>query len=139
MDNENIQTQNLGATDTPQAASTIGASDASPFQQSANADALKQNKTIQVAPNGRPITGTTFKSGMSGTAILFLIVSSVVLVMIASSVFRWIMKKPETVKAVKSKKTKVETAKEPVVATVTQPEKSKTRHKKKLSRSKRHK
>jgi hypothetical protein len=104
MDSDLTQTQSVNGTDTPQAAANIGASDASPFQQSASADALKQNKAIQVTPNGNAITGSSNNAGMSATAIVFIVVSSIVLVMIASSVFRWVMKRPEPVKVEKPEK-----------------------------------
>lgn len=138
MDNTGLnQTQNLGGTDTPQsAAANIGASDATPFQQSASAEALKQNKAIQVVSNGDPIPSVAAATGMSSTAILFIVVSSVVLVMIASSVFHWIMKRPEPIKGEKQKKSEPETLEESNTVSAEKPKKFK---KKKLSRSKRHK
>ena len=48
--------QNVSPTDNPQAAqnSQVGASDATQFQQSAGADVLSQNKTLQVVTTGTP-------------------------------------------------------------------------------------
>ena len=138
MDNTGLnQTQNIGGTDTPQSAATnIGASDATPFQQSASAEALKQNKEIQVVSNGDPIPSVAAATGMSSTAILFIVVSSVVLVMIASSVFHWIMKRPEPVKVEKPKKTESNSPLESYTTKVGHLKKTK---KKKVPRSKRNK
>ena len=141
MDNTDItQPPSVNSTDTPQPTATnVGASDATPFQQSANAEALKQNKAIQVTPNGKRISGAASHSGMSSSAIIFIIISSVVLVMIASSVFRWIMKRPEPLKAnnpeAPKKTPDIKTEKTDIPAQMPR----NTAKKKKLPRSKRHK
>lgn len=95
MNSDLTQTQSVTETATPQASSTaLSASDGNQFQQSAGADLLNQNRTLQVAPTGQRLSGST-PSGMSTAAIVFIVVASLVLLMIASSVFRWVMKRPE--------------------------------------------
>ncbi len=89
IDNSLIPTQNINATDAPQPTATnIGASDASPFQQAASADALKQNTSIQVASNGNPITGGNNVSTGSNAPLILLVATLIVLGLIAAYMLR---------------------------------------------------
>lgn len=142
-----ITSQPLDNVSSPQPASqqTIGASDASPFQQSANSEALKQNKSLQVVTNGNPVK-TSNKSGGSQTGVMvFVVVSSLLLVVVAALVFRWMMKQPEKSETPQKPVNKPKDDVKPVVsvesdakkAVVTPPKPAK--NKKKQSRSKRNK
>ncbi|CAN5411328.1 hypothetical protein BH10PAT3_BH10PAT3_5310 [soil metagenome] len=136
MNSDLFPAQNAGSTDNPQAAqNTPEVNDASQFQKSAGTDVLSENHPVEVAKTGRPVSGQK-AAGMSASVILFIIVSSIVLLMVASSVFRWVMKRPEPVKADKTK----ENLKDKPEAEPKRPiEVVRPQGKKKLSRSKRNK
>lgn len=146
MNNEVTQMQQMSGTDNPQAAqnSSIGANDASQFQQSAGQDVLSQNRELQVVSTGKP-NDPTKESGLTASAVVFVIVSTIVLVFIASAVFKWVMKRPEAAEPSREEPTPKSVAKNEKKATNTPASKSKSvkksssKVKKKSARAKRKK
>jgi|GEM_PF-5212885 len=123
-------TQNVSNTASPQSTDTsIGASDSNQFQKSADASALNQNKTVTVAPNGQPLSSAK-STGSTAASILFVVVASLALLLLASSVFRFVMKRPDPVPKAPARPKE---EKKPAVAT------TKKKGKSKKSRSARHK
>jgi len=121
--------QNVTTTDNPQPTDTLnGASDSSSFQQSAGPEVLNQQRTLQVTETGKPIAAK--KQTNATAAVVFVVISSVVLIMIASSVFKWVMKRPEPTPEEKAE-ADTESEKKPKVEVI--------RPHKKVPRSKRHK
>lgn len=140
IEDNSPQAQSLNSTDVPQdATANIGASDASPFQQAANADVLKQNTTIQVASNGNPITGGNTYVAPSSAPLILLAATFIVLGLITAYLLRAFKvskpKKPEIIEKPTQKVAKETIAAHPKPKTKAKP-KAKT---KKVSRSKRRK
>ncbi len=143
--------QNAGSTGNPQTVEgAVGTTDPSTFQQSAGVDSLDQNHSISVVQTGRPVSARSTQGNSSGLMWVFIIISSVLLIVTAIAVFKWVMKRQEPikdtilkennnqkiVKKVKTTKTTKTVKAEPqnVKPTVAIP-----RGKKKLPRSKRNK
>ena len=85
------------ATDNPQdvpKAQNAG-NDAAQFQQSAGSDVLTQSQPLTVQKTGDPISSGTFADGMSAAVLMFVVVSSVVLVAVAAYAFRAVLKRPD--------------------------------------------
>ena len=122
------EVQNVTNTDNPQTVGGVNssASDASLFQESAGAETLNQKRELQVVKTGEPLA--VKKAPNTAAAVIFVIIASVVLIMIASSVFRWVMKRPEPTVEEKTEEENTKKAKPEVI-----------RPQKKLPRSKRHK
>jgi hypothetical protein len=135
MNSDLTPVQSAGTTGNPQSVNgSPTASDSSAFQQSAGVDALTQkNKSLSVERTGKPISGSAVSAGSAVLMWVFIIVASIVLIMIASSVFKWIMKRPEPVKE-KSEKPKAKAEFNAPPITVIRP-----KSKKKQPRSKRKK
>lgn len=130
MNSDLTPSQSADATGNPQAVDgSVGAPDAGSFQRSAGIDSLNQNRPLSVAQTGQPIVATPVKGSSLALMWVFIVVSSVVLIMIASAVFKWVMKRPEP----KKEKAVKPAAKAPKVEVI------RPRGKKKQSRSKRHK
>ena len=121
--------QNTNSTTNPQSVDgSLVPNDSSSSQQSAGIDTLSQNHPISVVQTGQPVGKDAAQSNTAAAMWVFVIVSSVVLVMIASSVFKWVMKRPDPAQEKNEK-----TAGKPSDAKAINP-----KSKKKKSRSKRH-
>ncbi len=87
----------MPATDNPQVVPKVEnpANDASRFQQSAGSDVLTQkNQALSVEKTGEPINTAVTTDGASVAVVLFVIISSVTLVLVALYVFRAVLKRP---------------------------------------------
>jgi len=89
------QVENVTATDNPQQVDSVNSSssDASLFQESAGMEALNQKRELQVVQTGKPIATT--KAPNTTAVVVFVVIASILLIMIAMSVFKWVMKRPE--------------------------------------------
>lgn len=131
--------QSAGTTGNPQ---NEGASDSASFQQSAGVDTLSENRPLSVAQTGNTVKGPVTHSGSLMLMWIFVVVATIVLVMIARLVFKWVMKRPDPVidtnqVSKKADKTKKATKTDTVVSApipIVRPQ-----SKKKLPRSKRNK
>jgi hypothetical protein len=125
-----------GTTGNPQSDNQdVNAINSNSFQQSASPDVLNQNRPLTVTETGKPVTGGAISGGSLALMWVFIVVASIVLIMIASSVFKWVMKKPESTKKKSAGGTDTKKVDKPKATVVTKSHKSK----KKLSRSKRNK
>lgn len=142
--------QQMNGTDNPQAAqeSRVGASNSSQFQESAGPEVLSQNRELQVVNTGKP-NDVVKDTGITAGAIAFVVISSAILVFIAMSVFKWVMKQPKEAGASDSgkassvssasKATKTTSSAVKPAAKPSKQKKSKPPVKKKSSKSKRKK
>jgi len=120
--------QNAGSTGNPQTVDgNVGSTDSGTFQQSAGLETLSQNRPISVEQTGTPLKGNVAQDGSAILMWVFIVVASVLLIMIASSVYKWAMKRPKFVE------------KEKVVSKAPSVKAKRPQGKKKLSRSKRSK
>ena len=135
--------QNAGTTENPQNVDgSVGASKGSSFQQSAGVDSLDQNRPISVVQTGKPVNGTVLHGSSLALMWVFIVVASVLLVLIASSVFKWVMKRPEPIKEKAAKELaaeKITKSDTKMVANAVRPTVVRPQGKKKLPRSKRNK
>jgi len=135
-----IPNQNAGTTSNPQAVDTsVGASDSNSFQNSAGIETLNQNRPLSVAQTGKPVESSTASSNNTALMWVFVVVASVVLVMIATSVFKWVMKRPEPVKPEKAAKAEAKPASSSKTTEAKAVKVVRPKGKKKQPRSKRHK
>jgi hypothetical protein len=142
IENSLIPSQGVNVTDAPQPTATnVGASDASPFQQAANSDVLKQNTAIQVISNGNPLTGSDGTSSNSSSPILFLLISMAVLVIALIYLVLRATKRPVIAEIEIEEDSKEAVLKKPAKSKVipNSKPKSKPKNKKKSSRTKRSK
>lgn len=87
----------LTTTDNPQTVPEVQdtGNDAAQFQQSAGSDVLTQSQPLTVQKTGEPINSGAVADGMSAAVLMFVVVSSVVLVAVAAYAFRAVLKRPD--------------------------------------------
>jgi hypothetical protein len=140
MENELTPSQSAGTTGNPQSETgNVGASDARSFQQSAGADVLRESRPLSVEQTGKPLNGKSVSTGSVALMWVFIVVASIVLILIASSVFKWIMKRPEVGEAKPDAPTKPEVLEVKAATKIAKPTAKRAIGKKKQSRSKRKK
>jgi len=123
-----IPNQNDISTTNPQSAGgSLLPNQTSSFQQSAGTDSLSQNHQISVVQTGQAVKETA-PNNTTTLMWVFVVVASIVLIMITSSVFKWVMKRPDSEKPKEESKVKQAETKA-----------LNRKSKKKLPRSKRHK
>jgi hypothetical protein len=141
-DSQLTPVQSADGTSNPQSVNgNIEGNNSGSFQQAAGADSLSKSRPISVVQTGQPIKGSTIHGGSLVLMWVFIVVASIVLIMIASSVFKWVMKHPDPAKEKTEKPAKTDKAEKAVEAAPKTPkvEVVRPQGKKKVPRSKRNK
>ncbi len=132
--------QNPGVTDNPQSVDgSVGATDANSFQQSAGIESLDSTRPLSVTQTGKPYTAVSPKASNSTLTWIFIIVCSVILVMVARAVFKWVIKRPATLVTSNKVATKPVSTTKPTPISKSATKVIVRQQGKKLSRSKRRK